>query len=301
MMKLDLTQRAAELIASREPFVYATVVRAEAPTSVRAGDTALVHRDGAIDGFVGGVCAEASVRRYAERTLSTGKALLLRLEPAVGAEEHAEDREGMIVAHNPCLSGGSLEIFLDPQLPAARLLIAGDLPIARALEDIGRAAGYDVVRGDAGAVVPSAGDDALIVASHGRDEEGVLRGALEAGVPYVALVASPKRGATVLASLDVADAARATIHTPAGLDIGARSPADIAISILAEIIATRGAARVPVEATAAAPAIAVDPICGMEVVASDASVHLDHDGQRHYFCCEGCRAMFVQRQAEAAS
>jgi xanthine dehydrogenase accessory factor len=300
MMKLDLTQRASELIASREPFVYATVVRAEAPTSVQAGDTALVHRDGAIDGFVGGVCAEASVRRYAERTLATGKALLLRLEPSVGAEERVEDRDGMVVAHNPCLSGGSLEIFLDPQLPAARLLIAGDLPIARALQDIGRAAGYDVVRADAGAVAPSAGDDAVIVASHGRDEETVLLRALEADVPYVALVASPRRGAAVLASLDVDAEARARVKTPAGLDISARTPADIAISILAEIIATRGEARVPVEATATAPTIAVDPICGMEVVASEASVHLDHDGERFYFCCEGCRAMFVQRQAETA-
>jgi xanthine dehydrogenase accessory factor len=238
------------------------------------------------------------VRRYAERTLATGKALLLRLEPSVGAEERVEDRDGMVVAHNPCLSGGSLEIFLDPQLPAARLLIAGDLPIARALQDIGRAAGYDVVR--AGAVAPSAGDDAVIVASHGRDEEAVLLRALEAGVPYVALVASPRRGAAVLASLDVDAEARARVKTPAGLDISARTPADIAISILAEIIATRGEARVPVEATAAAPTIAVDPICGMEVVASEASVHLDHDGERFYFCCDGCRAMFVQRQAEIA-
>jgi xanthine dehydrogenase accessory factor len=301
MMKLDLTQRASELIASREPFVYATVVRAQAPTSVQAGDTALVRRSGEIDGFVGGVCAEASVRRYAERTLATGKALLLRLEPSAGEERVEEDREGMVVAHNPCLSGGSLEIFLDPQLPAARLVIAGDMPIARALEDIGRAAGYDVMRGEPGAVAVSAADDALVVASHGRDEEAVLMRALEAGVPYIALVASPRRGAAVLASLDVEDEQRARVHAPAGLDIGARSPSDIAISILAQVIATRGAARVPVDAVAHPPAIAIDPICGMEVVASEASVHLDHDGERHYFCCEGCRAMFVQRQAGAVS
>jgi xanthine dehydrogenase accessory factor len=299
-MKLDLTQRASELIAAREPFVYATVVRAQAPTSVQAGDTALVRHGGEIDGFVGGVCAEASVRRYAERTLATGKALLLRLEPSTGEERVEEDREGMIVAHNPCLSGGSLEIFLDPQLPAARLVIAGDMPIARALEDIGRAAGYDVVRGAPGAVAVSAADEALVVASHGRDEEAVLTRALQAGVPYVALVASPKRGAAVLASLDVDDDVRAQVHTPAGLDIGARSPSDVAISILAQVIALRGEARVPVDAVARPPAIAIDPICGMEVVASEASVHLDHDGERFYFCCEGCRSMFVQRAAEHA-
>lgn len=300
MLKPDLTRRASELIASREPFVYATVVRAEAPTSVRAGDTALVRRDGAIDGFVGGVCAETSVRRYSERVLSTGKALLLRLEPSGSDDEREEDGEGMVVAHNPCLSGGSMEIFLDPQLPAARLVIAGDMPIARALEDIGRAAGYDVTRGAPDAVTVSGADDALVIAAHGRDEEGLLMRALEAGVPYIALIASPKRGAAVLASLDVEDEVRARVHTPAGLDIGARSPSDIAISVLAQVIELRGEARVPVDAVAAPPAIAVDPICGMEVVASDASVHLDHDGERFYFCCEGCRSAFVQRQAEAA-
>jgi len=200
------------------------------------------------------------VRRYAERTLATGKALLLRLEPSVGGEERVEDRDGMVVAHNPCLSGGSLEIFLDPQLPAARLVIAGDMPIARALEEIGRAAGYDVVRGEPADVSPARADDALVVASHGRDEEGVLARALEVGVPYVALVASPRRGAAVLASLDVSDQDRARVHTPAGLDIGARSPADVAISILAQIIELRGDARVPVDAVAEPPAIAIDPI-----------------------------------------
>ncbi len=94
MMKPDRTQQASQLIAQREPFVYATVVRAAPPTSVRAGDAALVRRDGAIDGFVGGVCAEASVRRYAEQTLATGKALLLRLEPSAGEERVEDDRDG---------------------------------------------------------------------------------------------------------------------------------------------------------------------------------------------------------------
>ena len=141
----------------------------------------------------------------------------------------------MVVSHNPCLSGGALEIFLEPQLaaPADRgVRRHADRP--RAGGDRERAAGYDVADDE-----PQASDAALVVASHGSDEEPILARALKAGVGYVGLVASKKRGAAVLAALDVPDALRALVHTPAGLDIGARTPADIAISILAEIVATR--------------------------------------------------------------
>jgi xanthine dehydrogenase accessory factor len=324
MIKGELAHRAEQLVAEREPFVYATVVRTMQPTSVRAGDTALVLRNGDIDGFVGGVCAQSSVRLYAVRALETGEALLLRLEPGVGPVRAADGaagdegataaaadmaRDGVVVAHNPCLSGGSLEIFLDPQLPAARLVIAGDMPIARALEDIARAASYDVVRGTADEVAPAASDAALIVASHGEDEELVLARALAAGVPYVGLVASPKRGAAVLAALDVPDALRSLVHTPAGLDIGARLPAEVAISILAEVVALRGvvqppapvARALPMAPPPAGPPIAIDPICGMEVVATEASVHLDvDDGERVYFCRDGCRTTYVERRQHPA-
>ena len=139
--------------------------------------------------------------------------------------------DGVIVSHNPCLSGGALEIFLDPQPVAPRMVIVGETPIARALAAIAGAAGYEV--GDAS----QAGDAALVVASHGEGEEAALAAALDAGVDYIALVASPKRGAAVLNALD--EALRSRVHTPAGLDIGARTPADIAISILAQLIASR--------------------------------------------------------------
>jgi xanthine dehydrogenase accessory factor len=241
-----------------------------------------VLADGTIEGFVGGVCAQASVRLYAARALETGDALLLRLFP--GAAEDAEPEHGVVVSHNPCLSGGSLEIFLEPQLAAPRIVIAGDTPIARALDAVARAAGYDVLRGDA----PAAQDAAFVAAAHGDGEEVALARALEAGVGYVGLVASPRRGRAVVASLDVPDALRAMVHTPAGLDIGARGPADVAISILAEIVATRTA-----HAPAAPPATATDPVCGMEVAAVETSVHADVEGTRLYFCCDGCRSTYL--------
>ena len=214
--------------------------------------------DGTIEGFVGGVCAQASVRLYAARALESGDAVLLRLVPGMTDGEDVT-QEGVVVSHNPCLSGGGLEIFLEPQLAAPRIVVVGDTPIARALVAVAAAAGYDVARdGD-----PLASDAALVVASHGADEEGVLARALEAGVGYVGLVASRKRGAAVLESLEVDDALRALVQTPAGLDIGARTPSDIAISILAEMIGAR-----TTHAHAPAPRTAVDPVCGMEVVVS---------------------------------
>ena len=319
-----MTRSAAELEAAGVAYVEATVVRCVPPSSARPGDRALVLGDGTIDGFVGGTCAQASVRLHAIRAMETGDSLLLRLVPG-GPSLPSDDpiaQDGVVVVNNPCLSGGALEIFIEPQLPAPRIAVAGGTPIARALVTVARAAGYDVVTGEPDEVEPHATDAAMVVASHGTDEEIALSRALDAGVGYVGLVASPRRGRAVLESLDVPDALRDQVHTPAGLDIGARTPAEVAVSILAQIVAERTAGHAasdarPAEAAPAPPpstghsvsppapaaplavtrvgplATAIDPVCGMEVVASDATLHLDADGERHWFCCAGCRARFA--------
>ena len=236
MIAERLANRATALVAERVPFVQATVVRAGRPASVRAGATALVLGDGSIEGFVGGHCAEPSVRLHALRALETGDALLLRIEPGDG--DHAA-ADGTVTVHNPCLSGGTLEIFLEPHMPPARMHVVGETPIAHALADLGRSLGYDVVAHTDAAFEPTSDDGAVIVASHGRDEHTALATALEIGVSYVGLVASRRRGEAVVAELEVSDDDRARVHTPAGLDIGARTPEEIALSILAEIVASR--------------------------------------------------------------
>jgi len=281
MIKGELVSQMERLRAAREPFVTATVVRAAKPTSVRPGDSALVLADGTIEGFVGGVCAQSSVRLHAARALETGEAILLRLVPGVAPADAPATPDGVVVAHNPCLSGGSLEIFLEPQPVAPRMVIVGDTPIARALAHVAGAAGYDVTT----AAGVAASDAALVVASHGEAEEVVLAQALHAGVPYVALVASPRRGRAVRDSLDVPEPLRERVHTPAGLDIGARTPAEIAVSILAQIIASRTANPQVISA--------IDPVCGMEVVVGDATPFFEAGGERVYFCCEGCRSKYA--------
>ena len=285
MIKGLLADRVQRLTQERTPFVMATVVRARRPTSVRPGDSAIVLADGTIDGFVGGVCAESSVRLYSLRALETGEAVLLRLVPGDDAgDDHDDALEGAVVEHNPCLSGGALEIFIEPQLPAARLVIVGGSPIAHALARVASSAGYDV-SGDSDEAVDGAA--AVVVASHGAGEEQVLAEALAAGVPYVGLVASPKRGTAVREELAVPEELRAQLHTPAGLDIGAGTPEEIGVAILAQIIAERHAHP------SVAIASAVDPVCGMEVAVTDATPFLDAEKARVYFCSSGCRDAYA--------
>ena len=199
---------------------------------------------------------------------------------------------------NPCLSGGAIEVFLEPFLPAPRMIVAGDTPIAAALLRLGPEVGLEAVdaRGDdSGPPTPSADDLALVVAAHGRDELAILRFALETGVRYVGLVASRKRGAAVLDALrddGVAEELLERIDTPAGLDIGARSPAEIALSILASIIEVRRRSALAVRPETASPVTAVDPICGMTVVIDAHALSLERGGDTHYFCGEGCRRAF---------
>lgn len=287
-----IDEHADRLRAERVPFVVARVVLAERPTSAKPGDSALVLADGTIEGFVGGQCAVSTLRTQGLEILRSGTSRLLRIAPNPEPEQ-----PGKTVVHNPCQSGGTLEIFMEPVLPAPLVRVVGQSPIARALETVGASLGYAVEAwgshdGDDLATV-----DAVIVASHGEGEEAVLARALDAGVPYIGLIASPKRGTAVVESLGRSDVEK--IHTPAGLDIGARTPEEVALSVFAEIIAERskekpaesgccGGSSQQVESTTA-----IDPVCKMTVAAVEASIHADVDGIRYYFCCPGCQEAFV--------
>jgi len=293
-----LSRRAQELAEGGEPHARATVVRAQRPTSAEAGDTALVLADGTIEGFVGGDCAEHSVRVYGVKAIETGEPILLRILPFTdGTHEEVTSESGSVTVQNPCMSGGAIEVFLEPVLRAPRLLVEGDTPIARALRDLGAQMDLRVVAIAGEDFELRADDLAIVAAGHGRDELGALRRGLESGVPYVALVASRRRGAGVIAELrgdGVADELLERIDTPAGLDLGARTPAEIAVSILARIVEVR---RRETRAAAAVAVTAVDPICGMTVTVGAATPSLVHDGQTVHFCCEGCRDAFAQQHA----
>ena len=182
-MSTDLLARADRLRAQRTPFVLATVVRAERPTSAKAGDRAIVLGDGSIEGFVGGVCAESTVRLEGLRLLAGGDSTLLRITPTDEATVSTEAvPEGLIVVGNPCLSGGTLDIFLEAVLPATLVHVFGNAPIARAVATVAEAAGFAVTHATDAAAPLGEDTAAVVVASHGRDEEPVLEQALRAGV-----------------------------------------------------------------------------------------------------------------------
>ncbi len=284
--------RAQELRGQRAAFVSATVVRAEKPTSAKPGDSAIVLADGTIEGFVGGVCAETSVRATALNCLSSSTSVLLRIVPS-GVDATA-DPVGVNTVENPCLSGGTLEIFMEPVVPPALVYVIGSGPTALALGRGGSSFGFDIRVLD---TLPEPLPDdtaAIIVASHGRGEEQALTLALQADVTYVGLVASRRRAQAVLDGLDLCTGHTSRVHAPAGLDLGAQTPEEIALSILAQIVDERPRPARDTSSAAdasngpAAATMAVDPVCGMKVAAVSASYNVEHTGTSVYFCGPGC-------------
>ena len=320
MITAALARRAEQLGAEGAAFVTATVVHVQRPASVEPGNVALVLADGTIEGFVGGMCSEHSVRAYALQALESGNAVLLRILPfSEDGEGSPSDQvaaeDGAVVVQNPCLSGGVIEVFLEPVLPAPRVLVVGETPTAAAILLIGAQLGLDAVSVKEDGLDLRPGDLALVAAAHGRDELHTLRRGLEAGLPYIGLVASPKRGTGVLAELrgdGVSESDIARIDVPAGIDIGARTPAEIALSILARIVAvrrdertvaavqTRSAVVAGADASQPAP-LAIDPICGMTVAAVAGTLSLTYDGETTYFCCEGCKSKFEAQREHAGA
>jgi xanthine dehydrogenase accessory factor len=288
----ELSDRVDQLIRSRTPFVQATVVRAQEPTSAHAGDRAIVLADGSIEGFVGGQCAAGSVRTAALGALKTGVGVLLRVLP--DTDDSFPQTQGASIVVNPCLSGGALEIYLEPLLPAPALYLVGSSPTAEAVAALAPTLGFVVERASEGAW--PAGATAAVVSSHGGDEAGAIRSALDAGVGFVGLVCSHTRGQALLEELDLSEDELRRVHPHVGLDIGARTPPEIALSIMAAIvrgIRLEGLRAAATGEPAAPPVQAVDPVCGMTVTVAPDTPHLVVDGVDHWFCNPGCREAFA--------
>lgn len=292
---MDLSIRETQLRQDRLPFVRATVVRAQAPTSAHSGDSALVLIDGTIEGFVGGQCTETSVRAAAQQALDRGEGVLLRVLPA--ESDGFPETPGATIAVNPCMSGGAMEIFLEPQLPPTLVAVSGTSPIAQAVADFARRVDY-LVEQVSGSDIP-AGASAVIIATHGGDEAAVIRAALDAGVGYVGLVASPRRGRSVLDGIESSVEQRARVHTPAGLDVGARTAAEIGLSIVADIVRAVRSGELPRTSRVARPVsrTAVDPVCGMTVTVTESTPNLIVAGADVWFCCPGCRRAYQKEHA----
>lgn len=330
--------RAAELEADGRTFAMATVVAVRRPTSARPGASGIVHPDGTIEGWVGGSCAQPVVVREALRALADGQPRLLRLSRDGPGEGRRAD--GVVELVMTCHSGGTLEIYVEPHLPAPHLWVAGTTPIASALVALGAASGWRVTLFDpiasseafpaAEAVLADrelrtlefAAPPYVVIATQGVWDEEAAAAALRRDVAYVGLVASPTRAAVVRTWLrdeaDLAEERVAALRAPAGLDLGAETAEEIALSILSELVQVRrgraGFVAAPGPATiagrdAAAAAAAeddapivddivlLDPVCGMTVERRDARHLAEYGGVVYAFCAMSCRTRFIHDPA----
>jgi xanthine dehydrogenase accessory factor len=324
--------RAAELEAAGRPFVTATVVAVARPTSARPGASGIVHPDGTIEGWVGGSCAQPVVVRESLHAMADGQPRLLRLSKDAPAEGRRGD--GVIELVMTCHSGGTLEIYVEPHLPAPLLWVAGTTPIAGALATLGSAMGWKVTIFDpfASAEDFPAADRVsqettltrvepevspyVVVATQGQWDEEALAAALRRNASYVGLVASPTRANVVRQWLrdetGLAEERLAALRAPAGLDLGAETAEEIALSILAELVQVRRgradfvAAPGPATLSGDQPLVVpplepvvddlvlVDPVCGMTVDRARARHLAEHEGTVYAFCSIGCRTRFIK-------
>ena len=301
----DLLALAAELQRCGESFALATVVRCEPPTSAKPGAKALVREDGSVSGWVGGACAEPVVVREALHALADGRPRLIGL---LGEGVHGPGRtSGMVEYPMTCHSGGTLEIYVEPYLAKPLLVLVGHGPVIEALATFGRATEYSVqkLRAEEAAMIlasaSAARRAAVVVATHADSDEDALDRLLRTDAGYVSLVASRRRAAVMALRLQqrgVPLERLARLKAPAGLDIGAESPDEIAVSILAEIIQHRRSAKPePPAEPIATQAEAIDPVCGMTVDVSGAEHRSEASGRVVYFCCRGCKTTFDQEPA----
>ncbi|HEX8782194.1 MAG TPA: XdhC family protein [Steroidobacteraceae bacterium] len=274
----ELFAAAQRLQQQGEPYALVSVVRTRAPSSARAGDKALVTAQGIVHGWIGGGCAQPAVLHTVRQALQDGRARLVRVAPA---DEEPAPAAGSAPGETlefdmGCHSGGTIELFIDPILPPTRLVVIGDSPVAVALAGLAPRVGLPVTviaRGadpqrfaDASQLIDSdepstvAGQVAagswVVVATQGRRDLPGLRVALSLQAAKVWLVASARKAAALREALLAANCdsqAVGAIVAPAGQPIGAQTPEEIALSVLAAVVTARRAVRATPDAATATP------------------------------------------------
>ena len=307
-----------ELLTDGQSFAIAVVVRYQAPISGKPGNKAIIFPDGKIWGWIGGGCAQPVVVKEALKALADGQPRLIRISPSSSPEE------GIVDYTMTCHSGGTLDIYIEPVLPKPHILILGRSPVAKTLARLGKAIGYAISVVAPGADRESFPDSDLVqaeldlgqlkttpqtfivVSTQGEGDEEALEQALLTKAAYVAFVASKTKASKLLGYLKergVTVDRLSKVRAPAGLDITATSPEEIAVSILAEIIQVNGTKAASQKNQAQSPVPkheAKDPICGMMVDVSIAKHKSEFHGNSFYFCCSGCKQKFDKQPEKYA-
>lgn len=329
-MTLSVLQEAVALAEAREPFVLATVVWRRGPSSGQQGSKAVILADGTVRGWLGGACAEPTVVVQAREALLDGEPRLLLLgdveDPSgapvgAGAEAGATGcgssgggPGGTYSVPMACENDGALEVYLEPVPPRPQLVVIGRSPAVAALALMARALEWDV------AVIDDGGSpdehplpesvrttldlsglgvgvgSAVVVATQGHYDDLALEAALATEAAYVGLIAGHKRADAVAENLrgrGTSEEDLARIQAPAGLDLGRLGNRELAVAIMADLVARRASGELSRwGAVPDAPATAVDPVCGMTVLIADAKYRSTHGGIDLWFCAPGCKKAF---------
>jgi xanthine dehydrogenase accessory factor len=311
----DVLTEASDLARRGEAFALATVVWRQGPSSSKQGSRAIITASGELRDWIGGACAEPAVIGAARQVIAEGSARLLLLGSP--GQFGAAVPEGITVVPISCQSEGALEVYIEPVVPAPSLVIVGRSPMAHTLAELARAIGWQagLVDGDRFTSADADERSMVVVATQGHGDEEAVEQAVAARPSYLGLVGSRKRGAAVLGYLadrGVPAEQLDRVRVPAGLDLGSTTHQEIAVAILAELVALRADGTVPQTAPsqtapsqtapphAARPHAsaarqageATDPVCGMAVTAGRSGHPLEHDGVTYYFCSTGCRQAF---------
>jgi xanthine dehydrogenase accessory factor len=324
----DILDQAGRMRAEGEPFVIATVVAYISPQSAKPGSKAIIKPDGSITGWIGGGCVQPIVVREAQNALNTGKPKLVSISP----ESTDGDWKGVEAYEMTCHGGGSLEIYLEPVLPKPNLFIVGDSPVAQILAGLGRLLDFKVFVADP-EVEPGQFTESdisvtdleslrdridsrsyVVVATMGNGDEEGLEAVVGTKPQYLGLVASKEKAKSLfqyISDKGTPDEHIARFKCPAGLELGAETLPEIALSVMAEITQLRRAvseqsseqsiepvkrskdASLPVmQKTAEFPTESIDPVCGMTVATANARDKTVFEDKTVYFCCLRCRVAF---------
>ena len=306
-MYSEYLNKAQDLVNRGEPFVVALVVNYQAPISGKPGYRAIVTADGEIWGWIAGGCSQGIIVEESLQVLKSGQPRLIKITPDID-----ENNPGTMDRKMTCHSGGTLEVYLEPVVPRPQVIIFGTSATAIALSKLSKAMDYQVsaLGPDSQKLMPEADthfDDFepteikvndntfVIVATQGEGDELAIASALKLSAPYCAFVASKKKSQTLIKEMresGFSEEQLKSIKSPAGLDIKASRPEEIALSILAEMVMALRMRQIKDAGPSVKEEQAVDPICGMTVKVASAQHVSNYDDQDYYFCCAGCKMTF---------
>lgn len=315
-----------ELRKRNEPFVTATVVRREVPSSGKSGDKAIVDKFGRMTGWIGGGCVKGIILKESDDAIKSGRSRLVKVGQALGAEK----QDGVVDYKMTCMSEGTVEIFIEPVLPPPHLVVIGKTAIAKALVKLAKTAGYRITAVAEGITlrtfdkvdelitqmkleeVKISPSSSIVVCTQGEQDEEAIEQALQKNCSYIGFVASRKKKAGVFENLQhqgIDIKKLDTIKSPAGLDITAKRPEEVAISILAEIIQVHNNKSYKEESFISTeiesnnepgvkPAFYINPVCGVPVDKNSPKHIIEYEGEKVYFCCDGCKVKFEAEPAK---